>query len=619
MSSMSEEDFIELVRKAEEEAVAHPRRYVTKLALFALIGYLAIFGVLFALIGLAGGLVAAAVFSTALFLILVKKKLIFVILIAIWVLLKALWVRFEAPEGYTLKRKECPRLFEEIDRLSKQLKAVRIHRVILDNNLNAAVMQHPRLGVFGWNRNYLIVGYPLMLTLSPEEMRSVLAHEFGHLSGNHSRFNAWIYRVRLSWLRIMAAFEHAESWGASMMRKFFNWYSPRFEAYSFALARSNEYEADAIAAELTSPQTAAQALVNVHATAPYIDDHYWKNYFRRADEVAEPPFAPFAGLAHFLNDSPFDREQMKARIDEEMQVQTHYANTHPSLRDRLMSLGVETPEVTVTEVNAADEWLGERGRQVMADFDREWLTANGEAWRERYEYVENARTKLKEMAGSDAAELSDDTLWDYACWTREFVSDELALPLFLAFRERQPQATGCAFYIACILLSRDDESGLESLVLARTNPNLIGDCARLGYQFLLDKGRREEAEAWWQDSLAQQEIFVAAHQERQSVSPKDALMKPEIEKERLGELIAQLKCMPKVGKVWLAQKPVRHMPEDPVYILAFKSKGIVFSRNKLQARVAESLDVDGRFFIVCKSGDAKAVAKKVVKKGSRIL
>ena len=121
MSSMSEEDFIELVRKAEEETVAHPRRYVTKLALFALIGYLAIFGVLFALIGLAGGLVAAAVFSTALFLILVKKKLIFVILIAIWVLLKALWVRFEAPEGYTLKRKECPRLFEEIDRLSKQL------------------------------------------------------------------------------------------------------------------------------------------------------------------------------------------------------------------------------------------------------------------------------------------------------------------------------------------------------------------------------------------------------------------------------------------------------------------------------------------------------------------
>ncbi|WP_029652656.1 M48 family metallopeptidase [Marinobacter daepoensis] len=618
MSSMSEEEFVKRIRQAEQETATHPRRYLVKLALFAILGYVAIFGVLMALVGLAGGLVAAAFFSTALFLILLKKKLVFVILLAIWVLLKALWVRFEAPQGYTLKRKECPRLFEEIDRLSRQLKTVRIHRVILDNNLNAAVVQHPRLGVFGWNRNYLIVGYPLMLTLSPEEMRSVLAHEFGHLSGNHSRFHGWIYRVRLSWHRIMVAFDGAESWGASLMRRFFNWYSPRFEAYSFALARSNEYEADAIAAQLTSPATAARALVNVYATAPYIDDHYWKTYFSKADETSEPPFAPFAGLARFLDDNPLGREQMQERIAEEMQVQTHYANTHPSLRDRLRNLGETPTDVTVPERNAAEAWLGERGRQVMADFDREWLTANGEAWRARYEYVANARAELQKLEGCDPAELGDEALWDYACWSREFVSDDQALPLFMAFRERHPDATGCAFYLACILLKRGDEAGLEPLALARTNPNLIGDCARFGYQFLLDQGRQAEAEAWWQDSLKQQEVFVAAHKERQGVGRKEALVKPEIERDRLDDLVAQLKRIPKVGKVWLAQKPVQHMPEDPVYVLAFKTRGFVFSRAKLQSRVAESLEVEGTFFVVCRSGDAKALAKKVIKRGQRI-
>jgi hypothetical protein len=55
------------------------------------------------------------------------------------------------------------------------LKSLKIHEVILDRSLNAAVLQHPRLGVLGWHKNYLFLGYQLMLALSPEEMRSVLA------------------------------------------------------------------------------------------------------------------------------------------------------------------------------------------------------------------------------------------------------------------------------------------------------------------------------------------------------------------------------------------------------------------------------------------------------------
>ncbi len=141
MSSISEEEFIQLVRKAEQETATNPRRYLVKLALFAVLGYVVIFGALLTLLGLVGGLLAAAFFSTALILFLLKKKLIFVLLLAIWVLLRALWVRFEPPDGYELKRKEFPRLFDEIDQLSTRLKALKIHRVILDRRLNAAVGQ----------------------------------------------------------------------------------------------------------------------------------------------------------------------------------------------------------------------------------------------------------------------------------------------------------------------------------------------------------------------------------------------------------------------------------------------------------------------------------------------
>jgi len=51
-----------------------------------------------------------------------------------------------------------------------------------------------------------------MLVLTKDQFLAVIAHELGHLSGHHSRFNAWIYRVRITWWRIMEAFDAAGGW-----------------------------------------------------------------------------------------------------------------------------------------------------------------------------------------------------------------------------------------------------------------------------------------------------------------------------------------------------------------------------------------------------------------------
>lgn len=115
MGRLSEEQFIELVQKAERDSFKSPGKYKLQLALFALLGYVVIFSVLFVLIILVGGTVGIALLSSSIFLLLLKKKLIFKILAAIWVFLKALWVKFEPPTGYRLERNSYPALFSEID------------------------------------------------------------------------------------------------------------------------------------------------------------------------------------------------------------------------------------------------------------------------------------------------------------------------------------------------------------------------------------------------------------------------------------------------------------------------------------------------------------------------
>jgi hypothetical protein len=68
--------------------------------------------------------------------------------------------------------------------------------------------------------------------------------------------------------------------GSVFIRKFFQWYVPRFNALSFPLACANEYEADAAAVRLTSPRAAAGALMYIVArSCPPVAD--WPVMWRR--------------------------------------------------------------------------------------------------------------------------------------------------------------------------------------------------------------------------------------------------------------------------------------------------------------------------------------------------
>ncbi|MGH2948011.1 MAG: M48 family metallopeptidase [Solirubrobacteraceae bacterium] len=187
-------------------------------------------------------------------------------MIVVFVVLRSLWFRLPEPEGVAISREQAPALWDVVDETRKRLDAPRIHRLLLDDELNAGVVQLPRFGVMGPSRNFLLVGLPLLQAISAEQFKAVLAHEFGHLSGNHSRFAGWIYRLRRTYANLLHALKERRSRGIWLFRRFFEWYSPYFAAYSFALARQDEYVADRAAAEATSPTAAAGALVRVDLT-----------------------------------------------------------------------------------------------------------------------------------------------------------------------------------------------------------------------------------------------------------------------------------------------------------------------------------------------------------------
>jgi Zn-dependent protease with chaperone function len=234
---MTDEQFANLVHKLEIFARQKPDLYKFCVGTLAILGYAYIFGVVALLLGLII-LICAAIFYMVIYGrvngYLVGKVLggaIAIPAVILWATIKALFVRFSVPQGLELTKKQVPKLFNLIDELRSALKCAPFHRVLIVGDFNDMVVQRPRFGIFCWQQNYLIICLPLMQSLTPMQFKAVLAHEFGHLSGNHSKFAAWVYRIRKTWWQLMETLtQSVDRSSGFIFEVFFNWYAPFFNA-----------------------------------------------------------------------------------------------------------------------------------------------------------------------------------------------------------------------------------------------------------------------------------------------------------------------------------------------------------------------------------------------------
>ncbi len=617
---MTNDEFDALVARLESQAVRRPLLYKMRVLLLALLGYGYI---TFMLIGL--------LLMTLLSLAALKGiglKLAIPLLILIWAVLKALWVKLEAPEGRRLTRKEAPALFAMIDDLRRRLKAPRFHRVLVTHDFNACVVQTPRLGIFGWHRNYLVIGLPLMKTLSVEQFRAVLAHEFGHLAGGHGRVSNWIYRLRLSWHTLMSSLTSEGRFGTFLFRRFFNWYVPYFTAYSFPLARANEYEADAAAARLTSPSSIAEALTAVNVVGRYLDERYWADIHRSASDLPRPAFAPYGSLADKvsvgLEDQPV-QEWVSLALDRK----TSSEDTHPALADRLKALD-QAPQLSLpAEQDRAEKLLGDSLSVVTGELDSRWEQSILPAWEERYQTAEKGRARLAELAAEIASgvELTDQQQYEHACLTEEFGDGaDAALPMFRALQKASPDHPVACYALGARLLQRNDPDGVA---LVKRAIELDDDARLNGYELLRDYywgiGQEQQAHEWHAKLVERHHLLQCAQAERAQITLKDKFDPHGLDAEQLATLRAQLKGIRGLTRVYLLRKRLEAFPEHPLYVLGYCCTPWWGLRNRkrtkaLAQRIVDTVSLPGEVFVLNVEGDNYRFGRKFFwKRGTKVL
>src|SRR5215467_4167693 len=96
-----------------------------------------------------------------------------------------------------------------------------------------------------------------------------------HLSRKQTRFRNWIYRSRQSWSRIAHELIKGGGVGVLLLAPFLSWYSAYFGAYTFVLARANEYDADRASAKVAGRGNTAAALTTIAAKGRYFGHKFW--------------------------------------------------------------------------------------------------------------------------------------------------------------------------------------------------------------------------------------------------------------------------------------------------------------------------------------------------------
>lgn len=203
--------------------------------------------------------------------------------------------------------------------------------VYLAPDVNAAVMDTG--GLFGsGGRRVMIVGLPLLEVLTVGQLRSVLAHEFGHYYGGDTRLGPWFFRTYDAIARTVTNLEAADS----MWQKPFEWYGLFFLRRSSAIKRQQEFMADELSAKAAGKEAAIGSLHAVHAAAPAFDG-YWESEV--APVLSSGARAPLLAGFRSFQSSDEVRTAMEKGVQAELEERDGDPySTHPSLGERVVAL-----------------------------------------------------------------------------------------------------------------------------------------------------------------------------------------------------------------------------------------------------------------------------------------
>ncbi len=283
-------------------------------------------------------------------------------------------LKFSLPTGLEITKEKFPHLLKLIEELQAEFNQPKIDRIILRDKYEICVLKTPRSQMPFLNTQTLIIGLPVLLTMSPLYFRALLARRIGQLSTQHTPVTTRLYFLSDIWAQFNVSCKHSKNGFTKALGYFFQVYTPFYQTLLMPLLQEEELEADSYGMDLINDRDMVECLVYEDVVRQFLKNKFWPKIYHMAKRSKTPEFMPFSQMTKVVKAGITD-DEISETIQASLRVEVNNPAPMPSLTKRLNHLGHANPlPPKRLSTTAAEDYLGSALEKIIPLFDKRWLT-----------------------------------------------------------------------------------------------------------------------------------------------------------------------------------------------------------------------------------------------------
>lgn len=484
---------------------------------------------------------------------------------------RALFAAQNPPDGEPIDLTTVPQLDALLRDTAAACDAPKIEKVLITRDFNCGVVQRARFGVLFSHENYLTLGLPLMLSLTPAQFRAILAHEFGHISRGHGRLGATVYAIRASWFAMHDQIARRSSFIVRAMLPFYRWFVPMFDRASASVTRDLERESDQIAQRVAGSEACAEALVTSAVRNLHIVKRFWQPLESELAASSEPPVEVFVRLSSVANSEVPDAAELLAQY---RSAPPTPHDTHPTLDARLSALNVQGDMVLeriaqpVSESAFSALFASTAGPLLIRE-SQQWVNDIRPIWRQAHSSQMARQERLRQLD----ERASQATLEPQEARQRALLAHSErradALALLESTHDDSPEDPQVGVALGEALLPGRESEGIALLEeIARARMEFAIPCYQMLVSNAIRKGQSAEAARFRSVMNGVQAQVIEAQRERANFSAHERLDPHHLSDDEVAQVESSIKGATGVESAYLVRRTHSSFPRTPSYYCA---------------------------------------------------
>ena len=372
---------------------------------------------------------------------------------------------FPLPDGNCLQETQAPYLYALVKEAQLESHSPDIHNICISRLYESKIIRTPTNGYAFRFSNTLVLGLPLIQSLSTQQLKAIIKRELLHIADISHHIDGWFYSLRNIWQQYQQLPRDAWSLNLLFIQLFFSWYAPLYKLLSQAAARHEELYVDREIYQQNHHDSLVDILTTMGISKAFLNEQHFPHLLNKAYKHEFPPYFPYESFERNLR-TKIDSEFCQRWLDKTLN-QTDTSKDFPELKQRIFNLGLDTiwlPDMH--NVSSASKLLDENLFLLCQQLDDNWFKYNEAEWNTRFKTGQGEQNKLKEYHVLLKQKiLSEQKTWEYIQLIKKYLDEADTIDLYRQILKTDFKDPRISFEIGRKLLKQLDPDGIDAMHL----------------------------------------------------------------------------------------------------------------------------------------------------------